>query len=202
MPSEKYRKLRQRIKQLRKNFIPKFSETGDYTEKQRDMAAGFRLLVHAEVEEFLEESAKEIALNAIKACQGTGKPGYVLACLLSHFPKRKISQNVIEDEKSGRSSRLQFALRTAHAGYVYTLDNNHGIREENLRKILFPIGVKHVEMNATWLNTIDSFGADRGAVAHRSAAAGQAIDPETEVKTVKQIMEGLEKLDHVFLKLR
>jgi hypothetical protein len=202
MPSHRHRQLRRRIKRLSKNLVPRLSDTGDYTEKELDMAAGFRLLAHAEIEAFLEESAKEAALKAITSWHANGKVSHTLGCLLSHYPKRKIPQQVLEDEKSGRSSRIHYAIQIAHGAYVHVLTKNNGVREENVKKILFPIGIKHADIDVTWLNTIDSFGRDRGFVAHNSAGAIRAIDPETEIKTVEQIVVGLGKLDTALGKLR
>jgi hypothetical protein len=53
-------------------------------------------------------------------------------------------------------------------------------------------------MDETWLNTVNSFASDRGAVAHGASITVQAIDPQTTVDTVNQILEGLKQLDMVF----
>jgi hypothetical protein len=202
MPSSRYRQLSRRINRLKRNLIPAASATGDYSERQLDKVAGFRLLAHAEIEAFLEERAKEVAIRAITDWRATKRPGHVVACMVSHFPKMKIPQQVLDEEKAGRQSRIDFALSAAQASYMHALTKNHGVREENVRRILFPIGVKHADIDATWLNTIDSFGINRGFVAHNAAAAIRPIDPQTEVDTVDQILAGLGLLDAILGKLR
>jgi len=201
MPSERYQALRHRIDRLRNHLIPETSPVGDYSEAQRDMAAGFRLLVHAEIEAFIEDSVRELALKAITSWETDGTLNQILIGLLSHFPKRKVPQDVFKDERAGKSTRIHYTLKTAHTSYVSAIRANHGIRDENLRKILFPLGVKQAEIGVTWLNTMDSFGASRGAVAHNSAGAIQPVDPDTEIKTVEQILEGLENLDMILTAL-
>ena len=76
------------------------------------------------------------------------------------------------------------------------IDQNHGIREENLSKILFPIGIEPWSLDNVWLTTMDSFGRARGSVAHTSVKTQQPIDPETEfTRIAKLILPGLKKLD-------
>jgi hypothetical protein len=77
-----------------------------------------------------------------------------------------------------------------------TIDNNHGIREDNLFQIFYPIGLKMSDMDNTWLATMDSFGISRGEVAHTSIKTQQPIDPATVFKKItSDILPGLMKLD-------
>ena len=80
--------------------------------------------------------------------------------------------------------------------YMSSIDQNHGIREENLCKILFPIGIEPDGLDNVWLTTMDSFGLSRGTVAHTSVKTQQPIDPQTEFLRInQQILPGLKKLD-------
>lgn len=62
-----FRKFENRLKQLRRHLLPKaFSLTGDYSPRQLDMVMAYRLLCHAEIENHIENSAKEVVLAKVK----------------------------------------------------------------------------------------------------------------------------------------
>lgn len=82
------------------------------------------------------------------------------------------------------------------------LAQNHGVKEENLLRMLLPIGLHPVHIDPAWVSTLDAFGADRGKVAHTSIKTQQQINPMDELKTVEDILVGLQKLDGLIGKLR
>ena len=84
----------------------------------------------------------------------------------------------------------------------YANDENHGIRERNILRLLLPIGINEYDIDTTWLSTTDSFSQDRGESAHRSNRVANPLDPKTEHDRVGQILEGLMAIDHRLLKFR
>ena len=63
--SIRFRQIQSRCRDLRRHCLPSvFSATGDYSQRALDRARGYRLLVHAEIESFVEERAFEVGLNA------------------------------------------------------------------------------------------------------------------------------------------
>jgi hypothetical protein len=66
--STQYNQLVSRIEELRTIFLPTpFDPTGIYPAEQATRTLGFRLLVHAEIESFLEERARDLARAALDA---------------------------------------------------------------------------------------------------------------------------------------
>ena len=60
--SRRFKVLVVRLDELRGRLLPpKFSQTGQYSAAQYDMAKAYVLLVHAEVEAFLEDRSREKA---------------------------------------------------------------------------------------------------------------------------------------------
>lgn len=87
--------------------------------------------------------------------------------------------------------------------YISELDQNHGIKEENLLSILMPIGLAHRGVSTTLLATLDSFGGLRGRLAHLSIKAHQQIDPRTSSDNILlNIMPDLAQLDKSLSQLR
>ncbi|MDH4029199.1 MAG: hypothetical protein OEU95_10250, partial [Nitrospirota bacterium] len=64
---------------------------------------------------------------------------------------------------------------------------------------VIPLGINHNDIDATWLTTMDSYGNNRGLVAHKSSSVQKQIDKNDELKDVEFILKGLEELD---IKLR
>jgi len=65
--------LLKRLDTLRQNFLPKdFSPIGQYEAREHDLARGYVLLVHAEIESYLEDRATDVANSAEKRWKKKG----------------------------------------------------------------------------------------------------------------------------------
>ena len=93
-------------------------------------------------------------------------------------------------------------VELALQSYKSVVHDNQGIRQRNLEKLLFPIGVIGAHLSTTWLAQMDSFGSNRGTWAHKSARALNPPDPLSELTTVNQLLQGLLNLDRVLSRLR
>jgi hypothetical protein len=162
-----------------------FSPTGSYSELQLDRTRGYRLLVHAEIEAFLEERASEVVTSAFDSWRADLKPRHTVISLLACL----------------RPSDKSFTSLTEAVGFSFgrfnkAIKDNNGIKQENLQKFLPPVGVDWAAIDGTWLSTLNSFGTARGEVAHTSIRVHQPIDPKGEYETVKvRILPGLRDLD-------
>ncbi len=184
--SRRYRLLERRLEQLRRRMLPKsFSPTGSYSELQLDRARGYRLLVHAEIEAFLEERASEVVTSAFDSWRADLKPRHTVISLLACL----------------RPADKSFTSLTEAVGFSFgrfnqAIKDNNGIKQDNLQKFLPPAGVDWAAIDGTWLSTLNSFGTARGEVAHTSIRVHQPIDPKSEYDTVKiRILPGLRDLD-------
>jgi hypothetical protein len=71
------------------------------------------------------------------------------------------------------------------------LGQNHGVKQSDIMKLLLPIGFRPSDLDAVFVATLDSFGANRGEVAHTSIKTQQQIDPQTELNTVSRLIQYL-----------
>lgn len=200
--SLRLRQLRRNLRDLRRELLPeKFSNTGAYSQRQSTRALAFRVLAHAEVEAYLEDRVRELALAAIAAWKSSTKATPVLAALVA-FVGRDLgsvpdvavpaqpTQMASWPDKIELSQRLQNCVNT----FIKSLDENHGVKEKNLLRMLLPVGVPAGKLHATLLADMNSFGAKRGEAAH-GARVQQIVDPEQELKTVNALFAHLALID-------
>ncbi len=165
----------------------------------------FRLMAHAEIEDFVESRVENIAISASAAFTN----GVVSKALLSiaSFTESSVGAPAPSLAPSQPSqaqnwlTRLHLTERTRRyvTAFVKAIKNNHGIKEENLLALLLPVGVPAQSIDPIWLADCDSFGSDRGDAAHRSSTRVSATpNPVDERDKVYRIVEGLRSLDAEF----
>jgi hypothetical protein len=189
--SGRFKALQARVDELRTRFLPAtFSQSGTYTPAELDNARAFRMLVHAELEHFLEERAVEIADRAFHLFRTRYRPSRPIIHLLSNITGEPKG---LPAELGTTTTPLSIAGKVL-GQYKHGVINNHGIRISNILRILLPIGIQETEIDTVWLSTTDGFGAKRGTTAH-SASITYTIDPKDDFQTVGQIMNGVRDLD-------
>lgn len=205
--STQFRNLERRIKQLGKHFLPrKFSPTGDYSDRQLDMAMAFRLLCHAEIEFYIEELSRMVVLNKVTQAKENGKSTLTILTLLAYYKTGWIGLIDNEDESLKQKKQddtnpykqpLKKILEEATKEYlVKIINNNHGIKTENLQKLLKPTGFDFESIDLTWLTAIDEFGKQRGATAHTSSVGvTRTINPQDESGRISLIIDGFREID-------
>jgi hypothetical protein len=193
--SARYVQLDRRLRKLRAHLLPKvWSPTGDYTPRVLDHARSYRLLTHAEFEHFIEERCLSIARSRIERFTAAGGHSTTVMSLLARCG------GIRPNEK--RPASLSDCAKRAYAIYKGIVDGNNGIKEENLIKLLSPIGIDEADLtDTTWLAAVNSFGRNRGQLAHKSVGARDLIDPLTEFNDVQHIQAGFANLDNTLRNL-
>ena len=203
MPSSrKYRDLRGRIRRLRINLLPKkFDPTGSYTEREIDRTSAFSVLAHAEIEWYLEEIVFETANKAYGSWHQQGLVTRPLLAMVAYVDSHlgRVPQKFPTGTSRDLDGRIKKSLDWFNA---YTRGSNHGIREENILKLLLPVGISEFDIDQAWLATTSSFGKKRGEIAHTSQQVSSPPNPEDELNTVNLIVDGLKDIDNKLLDLR
>jgi len=188
--------LATRLIALRTHLLPQFTPTGTYTDEELDRTRAFRVLVHAEIESYVEERAWAIVLINVQQWKGDRRPRTVIQSLLSCVIEQRAVEKVYNGN-SGQVDRIECAVEAAKTAYHSIVERNHGVKGDNILKLVDPLGV--VVADQTWLSNMDAFGSDRGNTAHRSAlSTTQLIDPRSEWSKIKEIVKGLRKIDKEF----
>lgn len=178
----------------------KFSPTGDYSERIRDRARGFRVLAHAEIEAYLEGVANEIIDNKIDAWK-LGKANHVMISFLASYHAgwaTDENDKPIFYPKNGvkKQKTVLEAVDKASAQYKSEIiGKNNGVKIACLQELFIPLGVDFDAVDSTWLASIESFGKQRGETAHQAKKTQKATDPKNELDTVTVVMDGLKDFD-------
>jgi hypothetical protein len=188
MPTPKrLQRLLTRLDKLEAHLLPPvFSLTGRYGSRQHDQTKAFLLLVHAELESYFEDRAKNIATRAELQYQRKGVCTPVLSRLLVYHHASK-------DELGPVS---QQAISKAINYYFDHLEKNHGIKEKNLLTIFLPLGINHADLDAQLVTACNQLAQKRGQFAHASFKTHQQVDPKTERDNIrKNILPELRNLE-------
>lgn len=195
-----------------RDLLPKnFDPTGNYPDRVFTATLAYRVLSHAEIESYLEDRAFETALMATKAWKEKGKSSKTLLGLLA-FSGQDIESPPISvdlsqptqpdswEDKIQLSKRIESAMNV----FSYAVKNNHGIKENNVHRLLLPIGIEFHELDPILIADLNSFAEERGEAAHLSSRknrAKQQINPKDELFRVKSIIARLIKIDQAIDKL-
>jgi hypothetical protein len=202
--SDRFKELRLRVGELRTHMLPRtFSPTGNYSDRQLDRARGFRLLVHAEFESYLEDISKDVVTKAISKWKNDKTPSTLLIAFLASYHSswnvsdEMTNNEIIEIAKSRNNIKdsVEEVINLAQTQFIKKVRDNHGIKEKNFKTLILPTGIDLCDLDATWITNLDNFGGLRGEVAHKTKRATGQINPQDEYIQVKSLLVGLEQLD-------
>jgi len=186
-----FTRLKHRIDSIETNYIPRESVSGNYSDKEQDDIRAYLFLVHAELEYYFEEIARQKTNDALQKWINNHNYKSTILMSLSCFNKTPIVTKKIRE-------RLHLIKNSYHK----LIDSNHGIKEQNILDLLLPLGVHHDDIDVTWLNTISSFGSQRGNVAHQSARVQSPLNPLDIKNNIALILQEIEVLDRNIKKLK
>lgn len=184
--TKKYRELISRVKGIQKHFVASFinKDVMDLNERELDLCRGYKILCHAEIEYYFEEIAKIILKESLWNWQNDKKVTLPIVGLLANY------------EKVDTNDSISTKINKIAADYSSMLSkSNHGIKEENLRKIFGNLGVDISELDTIWVATLSSYGSSRGTIAHTSAMVQIPINIQEAIHETNIILEGIENFE-------
>jgi hypothetical protein len=184
MPSSTLRTLIATERMLRASFVDFGRDPlGRYTPRQVARGAGYLVLAHAAVEQYFEDTCRKIVLTSKKKFMERNRVSYVLAFILNHSEiTRPVSR-----EKPARD-KLKSRIVEAFVAHEVLIDRNDGLKEANLCSLFFPVGFNFDTIDPLFLPEANSFGRDRGTLAHKSIRT-QKFDPVEGVEAVERILK-------------
>lgn len=194
--SKHFKDFNKNLDTIEKTFLSMdIKPDGAYNLHELTMARAYGILVHAEIESYFENIAKEIVLKSYNKWILDKKSSHVLMSIaaFSH-PKKEIPGNM-SNQKVNDEGLIEKRLDTCVKKYMGIIDRNHGIKEENLLKILLPLGIHLNDIDNTFLISADSFGHYRGNLAHNSIKTKSLTDPFAKKKEVNYLLTEIRKLD-------
>lgn len=169
----KFTELTERIDELHFRFVPQLDATGTYSDADYDRMSAFRLLVHAEIERFVELIVEDAISNLpkkIASWKSVGLQSNLVDALVAHM-ERELRESV---------------------------KKNNGVKSSNILGLLKPLGITGSQLDNIWLQTMNTYSEVRGGHAHNTRRAVQPIDPKTEQNLVyHQILPELNRLEQL-----
>jgi len=164
----------------------------------------YRLLAHAEFENYFESYGKELAKKAKAQWDERQFASKTLLCILAFSdrnmgrPPESLTPKQNNQTKS-LNKQLDISERVNDAinDYRKVVDGNHGIKEKNIISLLLPVGVSPIEIENTSLVCFDDYGKTRGLWAHSSIGIIYKPNPKDEIKRVDQLLKELQSIDSV-----
>jgi RiboL-PSP-HEPN len=209
--SDRFRILIRELSRLKKQFLPKTSPLSLYSDRQLALTVAYRVLTHAEIESYLEDRVWQIVIEAKRNWVHTGKPCRTLISVIAfsgeimEMPPDSLTpvkaSKVVPPEKVKLNRKIDLAINC----FKRVIDQNHGVKEANLLALLLPIGIDSDDLDPILLATMNTFGEQRGLVAHSSATSYETVqppDPVNELRVVQQIIAGLAQVDELISSLK
>jgi len=159
-------------------------------ENQRKLRACISLM-HSEFETYFELMGSKII--STYSTTMTKKQKSKLGFTLSIYN----SQNY-----DGQADDINVRINNCIAVYKSALVQNNGIKQKDILKILLPIGISLLQIDNTWLTSMNSFGSLRGELIHKNLnQITKLIGYQYIDETVYRIIiPGTKKLDELFLR--
>lgn len=185
--------LERRIATLREKFILDqiAAEASDPVSFQADLdrLAAFRLLVHAEFEEFLETKATQ-GIDQLEADFRAGVKAmranplaFVIGAVLARSDERLTKVSIDEWDMY-----FEAVIRAARK----FISDNNGIKESSFRNLSIFSGKMPDELDTALALGLNNYGKSRGDVAHKSAARVRTLRaPSAEASEVDSLLKNL-----------
>ena len=158
------------------------------------------MLVHAEIESYLEDRSFELFERGWNAWDKSGSSSHVLVGLLAysaiqlHPPPKRLGG---DPERQQSYEDVKQPLQKAQSGWRKVHKDNHGIKEEHVLALLLPLGISSSLLDTILLANLSSYGIARGAVAHVPYRITEQCDPKTEFERASNLVIDLAGLDKI-----
>lgn len=186
---ERYSKLQNRIQEIINNFAFK-NDSSEVptapTPQQQDFIRAMIVLCHAEFEDYLEEIAYNLLKIGIEKWNSSKIANKNLAALFLDYDKIPTSQ----------AKDITTKIYKVISDYKNDIKSNHGIKRHNINNLFNPLGYKEEDFDQTFINELNSFGANRGEFAHNSCAKVTTIlDYNDEKNKIERILKEIKDFE-------
>lgn len=179
--------LVKRVKAIQSHFRFTQEITG-IKPAQEDKLRGIIALCHAEIEDYFETVALILFENAESIWDDKKIANYNMAAFF------------IRGDRPNENLDLGSMFFHMKKAFMEKISKNHGIKQENIHKLFYPLGYEDKFFDTALLSQLDSFGSQRGNIVHTSAQkAMQALDQKTVLDMINNIISLLPDFEGVIL---
>jgi hypothetical protein len=195
MNSNEYQELQRRLAELKTQFMEfEIPIDRNATSTELDRIAAFKLLMHAEIETFIEDRI----LRAINENSNQWVVTKVVSRPQLNLLLRWSEHSTEEDRFRDAHDRVrldELVVRCEKRARDEVRRNN-SIKKDAFLRMCCSAGLTVQDLDSTLLAELDSFGKTRGDVAHKGAGKVRVLNaPAVEVKSVENIVSLLGQFD-------
>jgi hypothetical protein len=151
-----------------------------------DRLAAYRLLVHAEIEDFMEAKAKESLLNIRNRMSGTA-PWLRLSPEL--LPLAIVLKKALPSQEHLEVSKFSDYVDELISGAMAAISENNGVKSNSFLLLSICAGKTVDEIDQALSASLNSYGKARGDVAHKSVIHSHSLQaPSAEQATAKRLV--------------
>ncbi|KAB2720394.1 HEPN domain-containing protein [Brucella intermedia] len=166
-PTDSYKRLKKTlsdIKTILSRVPPLFCET----DLQHLKVQSYVLLCHAAFEEYIEELSRSVSNKAIELLNTEGIITKSLVSMTAWETIAQIDENIPRKKiKLDVAGNFKTFANASKVNLHKQIDENHGIRKDNQKSLLIPIGVDPEAVDFATFAALDSLGVSRGHIAHK-----------------------------------
>lgn len=165
------------------------------TELQNLKRKAYILICHSAFENYLEGIGRSAAFEALRI--------YKKESIITKTLVALISSKILNDVKDNKSktklssdlvSNIEIFSTEANNLYYSIIESNNGIKKEDQKSILLPVGVDPELIDVELMNNLNRFGELRGDEAHHYKAKRENFLSDVR-KLIESISEGLKTYD-------
>lgn len=87
---------------------------------------------------------------------------------------------------------MEQLMKAIMKAYKDIVDNNHGIKEINLKDLFVPLCLDFDNLSPELIPTLNSYGSQRGGIAHKGLSTQIKLDLRDESNTIDNIIKYIE----------
>lgn len=207
MPSSHFTNLEESVKALKNAYLGNGAFPNMPSQEDQERTRGFIMLFHAELEEYIEESLKELAISAFNGVTSGNFSRVAISLLLFcglpaqtggarlRMPTTGGGENTGGTKKEKMPRLLATRYGEAHGKYIAMVKSNNGAREKYLAALGVPLGLDAQKIDSSWINELESICSYRGKFAHMSRKNSlikvEEINPSNIWESCKRIVWGV-----------
>ncbi len=202
--------LKRRVDDLGSHMLPTSKADLTYTTAEHDRVRAYVLLVHAEIESFLEQRVQHEVTLRIAAWDADRTPSVVLMGLVAFHKDPWVGtiDSLIAPLKGDKNATkwadrdIDRRLQRCHTETVESLKRNNGVKAADVLCMLLRLGFRVDDIDADLISKLDNLGTQRGTFAHNTVRAVTIQPTPTDAKAmVTEIIQKLMELDEEISKL-
>ncbi|MFC5344476.1 hypothetical protein ACETK8_11690 [Brevundimonas staleyi] len=193
MASVELAALRARILELERKFVgfdvPLDREPNS---DELDSIAAFKLLVHAEIEGFIEARVQYAVDEAVRLWKVDQKISRALLFILMRWSSEEEQSSTLGMDSARFTQQIERCAQRARK----EVDENNGIKLDALQKLGCSAGFLIDDLQPTLTGAANSYGKDRGDVAHKPRGQVRSLNgPREEAGAARALVDELERFD-------